>query len=163
MSLAPGKWTEFLASWVVYLMVALGISQFTEESMWVVLGIVIAARTFFALIDAAASVLSWRVFGKRCATQGFLRLLRENGFPQRRYEDDDVTNYLCRVENDRSVTQSLQRTAKETVTFILDDRSMMLQEKWNKARMRSAADAALEIYSPRANTPGVIWAQVASA
>ena len=80
----------------------------------------------------------------------FLRLLRTSGFPRRYNDMDDFTAYLARVEEDDESSKSLKRVAKETYAL------MGMIENFGVfvgARMHSASEMALEIYSPRANAP----------
>jgi len=78
------------------------------------------------------------------------RWLQANQFPRRYYERDDFLNYLARVEEDNALSQDVKYQAKIMYALLsmTEDVGIM-----SGARMHSATEIALEMYSPRKMAP----------
>lgn len=144
-------------AFIPYLLVAWGISRlYIDLSFLQAIGILLGLRLLFAIIEMIGGVLAWRLYGRRKTIDRVLQILREAAFPPRFYRHDDFSNYLARIENDplgaaqepRPV--QLTRLARELrqVLELHEQRGVLAG-----MRMDSAAEAALEQYSPRASAP----------
>ncbi len=139
----------FFFSWVPYLLVAGGYSQFVHGDMrafWPALGTLVAVRFFFIVIEWLGGILTWRLYGKRRVVAKFLEFLRANNYPKRFYHHDNFLAYLTRIQDDRSFLEPLRMSARQT------ERELELFEEMGMLlgmRMHSASEAALEIHSPR--------------
>ena len=134
----------FLVSWGYMAYVDGGAKQFLGA-----LGVLIALRTFFDVIEKLGGVLSWRVYGKKVTANKFAEMLCANKFPKREYSHHDFSTYLHQLEEGPS-EESVKTSAKQ-LKFILEfceEEGILL-----RMRMHVALDAALDIYSPRAEAP----------
>lgn len=132
--------------WIPYALVAWGFAQISHGSFFSTLGVLVAIRLFFSIIEFLGSILSWRLYGKKKAIERSLTLLRSNEFPKRQYADDDLLKYLVRIERDETCTLQIKSAAKqwEQALAFFEDSGILLG-----MRMHSAAEAALNIYSPK--------------
>lgn len=137
-------------SLLIYVAVAwVGSKLFEGIELWQGLALLLAARAFFGLIEGFSGVLSWRLFGKRQTVNDFLHLLRASEFPPRFYEHDDFTGYLSRVEDGEFPAPLKQAAAQfEQLLRIAESQGILAG-----MRMHAAAEAALEVHSPRARAP----------
>ncbi|WP_429362916.1 hypothetical protein [Paraburkholderia sp. MM5496-R1] len=124
----------------------------TARQFWTALLALIAIRLLFALIDTLGSVLSWRLYGKKAVTDMLLRFLRDNRFPKREYSHDDSLAYFGRIEDGEQYSEPVKSLAKEMtlVMTVFEHQGILLG-----MRTYAAADAALDVYSPRADAP--VW------
>jgi hypothetical protein len=115
------------------------------REFWVALGVLLAIRLFFSIIEALGGILSWRVYGKKVMIERNLKLLRANHFPKREYAHDDFAGYLARIEQGPKYSEQLKAVAQQ-MYFVLSffESAGML----SGMRMHAAADEALNIYSP---------------
>jgi hypothetical protein len=134
-----------------YLLVAWASTKFNHSiTFWNALGFIAAARLLFGFTDELGGILAWRLHGRRIAVANALKYLRVNKFPLRYFNHDDFLNYMARVEADDSLEPRSRSAAAVWV------RTLALFENMGiliGARMNSASNAALEIYSPRAAAP----------
>jgi hypothetical protein len=140
-----------LFSVIPYLLVSWGYTALVdgaEKQFWGAFGVLIAVRLFFSVIETLSGVLSWHLYSKRLMINKFLRLLWENNYPKRTYKDEDFLDYLSRIE-DGTHSDTLKKSAKEFYSLLSTFESMGILLG---IRMHSASQAALEIYSPKAET-----------
>ena len=136
---------------IPYALVAWGYTKLDPEtSFWAALGVMIGVRLFFAIIETLGGVLAWRLHGRAIAVNNALRLFRENEFPARLYRHDGLSSYLARIVDDDSTSPELRRTAQETERMLGLFEDVGILPGW---RLRSATEAALDIYSPREKAP----------
>lgn len=141
-----------LFSVIPYLLVSWGYTALVdgaEKQFWGAFGVLIAVRLFFSVIETLGSVLSWHLYSKRLMINKFLGLLRANNYPKRIYQDDDFLDYLARIE-DGTYPDTLKKSAKEFFSLLSTFEGMGILLGM---RMHSASEAALEIYSPKAEAP----------
>jgi hypothetical protein len=134
-----------LVSWAYMALVDRSTTEF-----WSAFGVLIAARTFFSIIEGLGGILSWRLYGKQVTVQKFLHFLRSNDFPKREYAHDDFLNYLARIEDEPEYSTSAKAAAKEIHVLLAAYESTGILVG---ARMHAASDAALDLYSPKSIAP----------
>ena len=141
-----------LISTGVYALVAWGYSEVIDPgtSVWKVFAVLCLLRAFFAAIEGLGGILTWRLYGRRRATAHYLAYLQSNEFPMRKFMQDDLLTYLSRIEGGIGNSQNLKLKAKELENALAFYEGMGILLG---ARSHSAAAAALEIYSPKANAP----------
>ena len=139
-----------LFAWVPYVLVSWGYANFSEGSFWSALGVLLAVRVFFGIIETLGRVIAWRFYGKKKMIERNLNLLHTNNFPKRQYAHDDFLSYLSRIENDYTCPQEIKMAAKQwkqTLAFF-ENSGILLG-----MHMHTAADEALNIYSPKHEAP----------
>lgn len=134
-----------LVSWAYMALADGGTKEF-----WSAFGALIAARTFFSLIETFGSILSWRLYGKKLTVEKFLLFLRTNNFPKREYTHDDFLNYLARIDDGPQYPGSVKSAAKEMHSLLATYESIGILLG---ARMHAASEVALNAYSPRSEAP----------
>ena len=136
----------FILSCIPYLAVSWLYAKITEGDVWNAFIFLISVRLFFVLIEALGSFISWHFYGKQKLIKLNLEMLIKNNFPKRMYSHDDVLNYLCRIDDDDSYSVQTKMAAKnwEQMLAFYENFGIILG-----MRMNSAADAALDIYSPK--------------
>lgn len=142
-----------LFAFVPYLLVSwayMAVVNGDSGDFWKALGLLVAVRFFFSVIETLGTVISWRLYGKRFMVNKFVELLRANNFPKRKYAHDDFLNYLARIEDDPSCPATVKASAKEIYFLLSTFESMGILLGM---RMHSASDAALDVYSPKAEAP----------
>lgn len=138
-------------AFVPYLVLAWGVTKLDEAlSFWIALGVLVGIRAFFGIVETVGRVLAWRLHGRGKAIEGILEILRANQFPKRKFRDDDFLDYLAGVENDDTVRPELRSTAREMHSLIAVSETVGMLAGW---RTLSASEAALELYSPKAQAP----------
>lgn len=146
----PSAITIFQFSFVPYVLISWGYTEFTHgnlEVFWSVLGILLLVRLF----ETFGSVLSWRLYGKKIIVNEYLELLRADNFPKRECMHDDLSNYLLRIENPYSeYPTALKADAKKLMRALEVTRIFGI---FAYMRVNSAAETALDIYSPRSEAP----------
>lgn len=135
-----------LVSLAVYVVVAWLSARLFDVTLWRALAVLLIARTFFGIVEWSAGVLNWRLFGKRAVVKEFLEVLRANEFPQRYWQHESFWSYLARIEEDAKLSRKTRRAATEFERLLGAGGFAAL-------RAESAAEAALEEYSPRALAP----------
>jgi hypothetical protein len=143
-----------LFSFVPYLLVSwayMALANGGSKQFWGAFGVLIVIRLFFSVIETLGSTLSWHLYGKKLMVDKFLGLLQENNFPKREYQHDDFLGYMARIE-DGPYANSVKTSAKEIYLLLSTYESM---GSLLGMRMHAASEAALEIYSPKAEAP--IW------
>jgi hypothetical protein len=142
-----------LFAWVPYMLVSFAYMKLTEGSwkdFWVALGALIVVRLFFGIIEMLGGSLAWRMYGKKLMVNKHLQLLHANKFPTRQYSHDDFSAYMSRIADDPDSPAPLIVLAKEAT------HSLELAENLGiliGMRVHSAAEAALDIYSPKSEAP----------
>lgn len=121
-----------------------------SSDFWKSLGLLVAVRFFFSVIETLGTVISWRLYGKRFMVNKFVEFLRTNNFPKRKYAHDDLLNYLARIEDEPTSPASVKASAKEIHFLLSTFESMGILLGM---RMHSASDAALDSYSPKTKAP----------
>ena len=133
-------------AWIPYALLSWCYAQIMDGDFWKVLGVLIAARLFFSVIETIGSIFSWRLYGKKKVVQLNLNILQFNNFPKRELEHDDFSNYLARIETSDDYSVQLKAVAKnweQSLTFF-EHTGILIG-----MRMHAAADEALNIYSPK--------------
>jgi hypothetical protein len=138
---------------VVYLLLAWAYVELTDEgwhTFWIAVGVLLAARFFFVLVDLFGMVLTWRLYVKKFLVNKNLAQLSGYQFPKRKYSHDDFSDYLSRIASDEEYAPALKAAAKEWYFLLsIHERFGIL----HGARMWSAAEKALDIYSPKSEAP----------
>ncbi len=133
-------------AWIPYALLSWCYAQIMDGDFWKVLGVLIAARLFFSVIETIGSIFSWRLYGKKKVVQLNLNTLQFNNFPKRELEHDDFSNYLARIETSDDYSVQLKAVAKnweQSLTFF-EHTGILIG-----MRMHAAADEALNIYSSK--------------
>lgn len=146
-------------SLVPYLLVSWGYAELTDgrtETFWTAFGVLVGFRLFFSVIETLGSVLSWRLYGRKLMVQKMLEALRTNTFPKRFYSHDDILGYLARIEDSEEVSSSVKSAAKQLEFMLVTFENLGILAG---ARMYSATEAALEVYSPRGAAKEFPWGQ----
>jgi hypothetical protein len=134
-----------LISWVYIALTEAGARDF-----WIAIGVLLLIRLFFAVIESFGAFLLWRIYGRRVTTDKLVAILRSSGFPMRVYAHDDFSNYVDRIKTDPAASPALRTAAWQLESMLTQHDEAGI---FAGLRMRAAADAALEIYSPRAAAP----------
>jgi hypothetical protein len=88
-----------LIALIPYSLVAWAFTKFDPSVLfWAGLGVLIAIRLGFAIIEIAGGVLASHLHGRAVAVNNDVRLLRENKFPPRYFRRDDSLSFLSRFE-----------------------------------------------------------------
>ena len=122
----------------------------SAKDFWIAFGILLAVRLFFSIIETLGSVLSWNVYGKKTLVERYVAYFRSKNFPPRKYADDDFLNYLARLDGDAQVAASVRASAKELEGGLVACEGIGILVGM---RMHAAAEAALDVYSPRSAAP----------
>jgi hypothetical protein len=131
-----------------YLLVAWIFAVMTDgktSTFWKALLILILLRTFFAVIDTLGKVLRWRLWGRKLLVAHALNWLTSRQFPQRKYADDNMGNYLARIEQDPEQPLALRMAVAEL------ERMFLVYEEFGilvGARFHEAYRVAFEQYAP---------------
>lgn len=133
-------------AWIPYVILSWGYAQIMDGNFWKVLGVLIAVRLFFSVIETIGSIFSWRLYGKKKIVELNVNFLRNNNFPNRVLEHDDFLSYLIGIENNEEYSLQLKILAtnwKHLLLFFENTGILM------GVRMNAAADEALDLYSPK--------------
>lgn len=136
-------------AFIPYLLVSWGYAELTDggsKTFWITLGIILGVRLFFSIVETLGSVLSWSLYSRKLMVQRILEVLRANKFPKRFYAHDGILNYLARIEDSEEISPSVKSSAKQLEFMLVTFENLGILVG---ARMYSAAEAALETYSPR--------------
>lgn len=142
-----------LFAFVPYAVVAWGYMALTNgrvNDFWAALGVLLALRLFFSVIETLGGVLTWHLHSKRVVVEKNLEFLRAHGFPKRTYSHEDFLSYLVRIEDDPEQSTSLRAAAKEMHSVLATCEGMGILLGM---RMHSAGEAAFEVHSPKAQAP----------
>ena len=133
-------------AWIPYVLLSLGYAQIMDGDFWKVLGVLIAVRLFFSVVETIGSIFSWRLYGKKKIVELNLNFLRSNNFPNRVLEHDDFLSYLVGIENNEEYSLQLKILATNWKNFLLffENTGILMG-----VRMNAAADEALDLYSPK--------------
>lgn len=145
MKKAPSASPIYYFSVAPYVLIAWGVQELTEDSMtgWAVMGVMFLVRLF----EMLGSLLSWRLHGKKVMVDYYLELFQANNFPKRELMSDDLSGYLARIESPYSeYPATLKAKVKEMMDALDVNRIFGIP---TYMRVQSAAEAALDIYSPR--------------
>ena len=134
-----------LVSWAYMALAGGGTKEF-----WSAIGVLIAIRTFFSLIETLGGVLSWHLYGKKLMVQKFLEFLSTNNFPKRKCEHDNFMDYLVQIEARPEYPSSVKVSAREMRQILKTYESIGILIG---ARIHAASDMALNAYSPRSQAP----------
>lgn len=137
---------------VVYALVALIVCAVDPRlSFWRALAGTLGIMVLMEFVDSLHQAILWRLGGKAAAVSEWLHFLRHNEFPtQRCYRHDGIGNYLCRIEDDGTLSPRLRMSAKEMATRLAVSKQSGM---FRAMRVRLAAEAALDLHAPRANAP----------
>ena len=92
-----------LFAFVPYLLVAwayMAVVNGDSGDLWKALGLLVAVRFFFSVIETVGTVVSWRLYGSNSWSTSSLSFCAQTIFPKRKYAHDDFLNYLARIEDD---------------------------------------------------------------
>lgn len=139
-----------LVAFIPYWLVAWGYKALVDggaREFWSALGLLLAVRLFFAVIETLGSVLAWRLFGKRRAVRKFVEILRMNSFPKREAVDyTRGSNYFSSIYKG-DYPEALKAAACEFDCMLSMSEEMGVLFGWRTYR---ATEEALDIYSPPA-------------
>lgn len=138
-------------SFIPYLLVSWGYMVLVNggsRQLWGALGVLIAIRLFFSLIETLGSILYWRLYGKTLTVNKFLELLQTNNYPKREYQQDDVLAYLHRIQ-EGPYADPIKRSAREMYFLLSTFESMGILLGM---RTYDAAEVALGLYSSKAES-----------
>lgn len=144
-------------AFVPYALVAWGYTELADgncEMFWTAFGVLLGARLFFSIIESLGGILWWRLYGKKNTVQKVLEMLRVNRFPLREYKHDDISNYIARIKGNDEILPPVKIAAYQ-LEFLLatsEDRGIL-----EGARIFSAAEIALDAYSPKSLAPEFPW------
>lgn len=130
----------------LYLLIINAIIRLSDtEFSWSVVGLLLGLRVFFWIIESVGSALCWRLFDRKIAVENVLNFLREHEFPKKEYSDDNLGDYLSRIQ-DNQYPIILRRTAGavEGTLAICEQFGV-----WVGYRIRSIWETALQVYTPR--------------
>lgn len=146
----PSATPIYLLSLAPYFLIAWGYGKLTDgdaKTMSAVLGVLLLVRLF----EMLGSVLSWRLHGKKIIVNEYLEILRADNFPKRECMHDNLSNYLSRIEDPYSeYPPALKADAKKMIRAFEVNRVFGIL---TYMRVNTAAEAALDIYSPRSEAP----------
>jgi len=131
---------------VPHLAVAWGYVYFIDggqPTFWLALGILIAVRLFFSIMEAVGSDLAWRFFARQKMVAYLLGIFRANAFPAKKYADDDFGNYCARLLHAQPKKPDCIRHLEYIQTFLL------IHEKrgiFDGLRMHTVVDTAFAQY-----------------
>ena len=133
-------------AWIPYVLLSWGYAQIMDGDFWKVLGVLIAVRLFFSVVETIGSIFSWRLYGKKKIVELNLNFLRSNNFPNRVLEHDDFLSYLIGIENNEEYSLQLKILATNWKNLLLffENTGILMG-----VRMNAAADEALDLYSPK--------------
>jgi hypothetical protein len=117
----------------------------SARAFWKGLGVLIAAKLLFTIIEAIGSTVAWRLHGRRRLISQFVEFLNANNLPKREFAQDDLGRYLARL-SDKKYDESVRRLAIE-----INQSRLLMENAGPLVGMRYAAawEAALDIYSPK--------------
>lgn len=133
-------------AWIPYVLLSWGYAQIMDGDFWKVLGVLIAVRLFFSVVETIGSIFSWRLYGKKKIVELNVNFLRSNNFPNRLLEHDDFLSYLIGIENNEEYSLQLKILATNWKNLLLffENTGILMG-----VRMNAAADEALDLYSPK--------------
>jgi hypothetical protein len=89
---------------IPYVAVAWGYAHFagdgSRREFWIALGVLLAVRLFFSVIETLGGVLAWRLYHKKRMVTAIVQVLRANKFPPKQRETDSFSAYLARIVRD---------------------------------------------------------------
>ena len=129
---------------VPYLGVAWLFAELGGVHFWVALGVLLAARLFFAAVEWVGGILVWRFYGRKHMVQRNLLMLRSNKFPPPAPGSRDALSYLSQLQDDPNASPQVRNAAKE-MRFVLATFENL--GALRGMRMHSAADEAVQRYS----------------
>lgn len=116
--------------------------------VWSVFGVLLLIRLF----EMLGSVLAWRLHGRKIMINEYLELFRSNNFPKREMPEN-LSGYLSRIEDTYSeYPATLKAKVKEMKRAFEVNRIFGIL---TFLRVHSAAEAALDIYSPLSEVPHI--------
>ncbi len=133
---------------IPYLLVAWAFNVLSDgdaSTFWKALVVLVAVRVIFAFIDMLGGLLRWRLWGGKQLVTYALGWFNTHQFPQRKYADDDMGNYLALIQGDPEQPLALRMAAAEL------ERLFGVYEQFGiliGARFHSAYQMAFEMYAP---------------
>lgn len=142
----------FLPSLALYVLVAWILTRVVDHAVpvWAAFVALVVARMFFALLSMLADAISWRAYMRQHYIDKFVERFRSQHFPPRKYYNQSFETYLHDLKYDQATPPGLQIAVAE-VSVSLEDADIMGYFKGR--RLIAAGEAALDIYSPRAQAP----------
>jgi hypothetical protein len=135
---------------IPYLAIAWAYSRYVANDnrfFWKALGVLFAVRAIYALIEMLGASLAYRLYGRRKMIDRTLQVLRANTFPKNRaMAHDDFDNYIYRIKDNDEYSPALRSLARdiEVAMSMIEGQGAV-----TGMRLRSAQNAALDIYAPR--------------
>jgi hypothetical protein len=153
-ALVAEQWPTYVAAFALaaapLAFVTWGIAKYIDSDFWTVLFWLVAVRLLFGVIEFAGSFLSWKFVGKQFMVRQLHWMMAEGQMPPRYFKDDGFLTYLSRVTDDPKAGKLSKTTARDLDRLYIWWES---QGIWPSMRFDSAAEAALEQYSPRSKAP----------
>jgi hypothetical protein len=140
----------FAIAMIPYVAVAWGYAHFTDggsNGFWVALGVLLAIRFFFSVIETIGNVLVWRLYGRHRTIEKLVDFFRANEFPPKEIATDDLGNYLARIVAFYQPKPDYRRAASEFESLELAAENAGILAGM---RFHAAAEAAFKIYIPTA-------------
>jgi len=136
----------FAFSIVPYAAAAWSYTYFTgghSREFWIAMGILLAARLFFFIIETFGGVLAWRLLYKRRMVEQILAVFRANKFPPNQRVGRSVSNYLSRILEDYEPKPDYVGAAKdlESLALLYENEGILPGMRFNVA-----LEAAFKIY-----------------
>src|SRR5262245_34543487 len=146
-----------LIGWLPYLGVAWAYDRLSDgEDFWMALGVLLAVRLFFALLEGLAGYVAWHLHDKRHLQRYFIDYFRKYDFPPRAWRLDDARDYLARLQDNPSYADKSKYHAELPLAAATMTGSIVALEQSGiirAMRFNAALDAALQTYSPRERAP----------
>lgn len=115
----------------------------TDHDLTVALMVLLGGRLVYALIDNATAAIAWRLHGRKCATEAFLKLMLESRMPGREHPSDTLSMYLGYVDSNQNEDAAIRSTARQISTVVEQSHHDGLM---GGNRVEKAAQAAYERY-----------------
>ncbi len=131
---------------IPYMAVAWAYSYFAEggqPEFWRALGVLLAVRFFFSIIESVGGFLAWRFFVRRQMIAHLGSVFRANQFPGKQYFDDDFGNYCARLLDNQPRKPNFVQHIEDIQTFLLNHEKRGIL---NGMRMHTVVDTAFEQY-----------------
>jgi hypothetical protein len=115
------------------------------------LGLILTARFGFFILDSIGEILDWKLYSKAIQIDNFFSTMRECEFPGRVMAHHDVTCHLQLVIDNPDNHPDTRIAAMSIRTLLMNTSDFL--SWW---RLTTAAEDALERYSPRIQAPKIL-------
>jgi hypothetical protein len=136
----------FAFAMVPYIAVAWGYCYFTDggpPTFWRAIGVLLAVRLFFEVIEAIGRFLAWQLFVRQRMVAYVLSVFKKSEFPPKQYHDDDFGNYSARLLGNRPSAPDYMQHVQDLQALLLINEKRGI---FDGLRMHSVVDTAFEKY-----------------